>query len=353
MKKYILIFASFLGFLPNVRYLYQAWSHSRLDSFDWIFYLIGLGAIIWGMKDNRPGKLDFSALVTAFISLLLIVGKNYYHVNALSVLGSIGFAWSISCFVGGWAFGYRLLPGFCILVLGTPSSSYYMAKLFMISASVCIIFKFVLAVIICGGVYLNQRYKFLPRKGSCFFVGLSVFTLILILHAKELYFSADSFIVKFKLQVGEFIGRSIIPDANTKRFFATSEVKQYRYFGENSEIAVLAVRCGRNVHEIHPASHCLRTSRWEILSEKIFFVNDKLAVTEIEAVKNSTHILVWVWYSSEEFSTPAFLGFRRRFRVNGVGNYYTYQISVPIIESADASRKVLQNFISTLKQEVE
>ena len=135
--------------------------------------------------------------------------------------------------------------------------------------------------------------------------------------------------------------------ANTKRFFATSTVKQYRYTKGNTDISVLAVKCGNDIHEIHPASHCLRTSFWTVTSEKILYLQDNLAVTEIEAHKYSKHYLIWVWYSGDDFSTPGFLGFRRHFRSSG--NFYTYQISTLIQENSVQSRKILQQFVDSLK----
>ena len=118
---------------------------------------------------------------------------------------------------------------------------------------------------------------------------------------------------------------------------------------DEQEISILAVKCGNNVHEIHPASHCLRTSRWVVNSEKIHLLRHDFAVTEIEANKANTKFLIWVWYSNDEFSTPGFLGFRRRFRPNG--NFYTFQISVPVRSDVETARKFLQEFISVLPQE--
>jgi hypothetical protein len=60
-------------------------------------------------------------------------------------------------------------------------------------------------------------------------------------------------------------------------------------------------------------------------------------------------VLVWVWYSSENFSTPGFLGFRRHFKANG--NYYKYQISIPVYENLEQSRDMLKKFIRVLKRE--
>ena len=106
------------------------------------------------------------------------------------------------------------------------------------------------------------------------------------------------------------------------------------------------MHCGDNIHEIHPASHCLRTSQWKVESEKPYFLQPDFAVTEIEAQKGPIRILVWVWYSGREFSSPSFFGFRRHFRPGG--DYYTCQISIPVTTEVAESRKLLLEFVNAL-----
>ena len=186
------------------------------------------------------------------------------------------------------------------------------------------------------------------RRGTLCFLAALAASGLLLLHSKELYFEGRSFIPEFPAHCGDFWGRTIQPDENTKRFFATSTVKQYRYTKNNVDISVLAVKCGRDIHEIHPASHCLRTSMWTVCSENILYLQDNFAVTEIEAKKGTNHILVWVWYSSEKFSTPGFLGFRRHFTPGG--NYYTCQVSLPLSGTVENTRDELKKFMQALRR---
>ena len=86
---------------------------------------------------------------------------------------------------------------------------------------------------------------------------------------------------------------------------------------------------------------------WTVNAEKILYLQDNLAVTEIDAQKGSDRILVWVWYSSEKFSTPSFLGFRRHFQPDG--NYHTCQISVPLYKDVESGRNELRNFVQALR----
>ena len=91
-------------------------------------------------------------------------------------------------------------------------------------------------------------------------------------------------------------------------------------------------------------------SQWKVESEKPYFLQPDFAVTEIEAQKGPIRILVWVWYSGREFSSPSFFGFRRHFRPGG--DYYTCQISIPVTTEVAESRKLLLEFVNALSHEV-
>ncbi len=349
MKKYILILLAFASFIPSVPYLMQAWRSSRLDSLDWIFYLLTIPAAVWAVRDNKCGKHDWRALFLAIPALFLALTKNFHHVNALSVLGSSVFVWSAAYLAGGWNFAYRLLPCLLLLVLGTPSSSYRMAQMLTLSTAAAMAAKFLIAAVAGMWIYANKRWGKVVKCEAILFSGAALLSCVVLMHADELYYTGDSNIPAFPTHAGNFYGRSITPDENTRRFFATSRVEQFRYLSGSQEISVLAVKCGKDVHEIHPASHCLRTSRWVVTNEKITALRPDFAVTEIDAHRGGTRALIWVWYSNDEFSTPGFLGFRRRFRPDG--NYYTFQISVPVANDIDSARKVLKEFVSVLPQE--
>jgi len=348
MIKIIFILLSFLPLVIHSPYLLQAWSGSRLDHWDWIFYLASIPAAAWAMRSQKIGKCDFYALFLLIPMLMLTAGGSLHHINALSIASAAGVIFAAVWLLGSWAVAYRLLPAAVILLLGTPSSSYQISLLMMCPVWAAWAVKFLLAVLCLIWIWYNRHSGSLIKKGTLCFSAAVLASGFLLLHTRELYFRGVSFIPEFASHCGDFWGRSIQPDANTKRFFVTSTVRQYRYTQNNIDISVLAVKCGKNIHEIHPASHCLRTSLWRVDSEKILYLQDNLAVTEIDAQKGSNHILVWVWYSSEKFSTPGFLGFRRHFKPGE--NYYTYQISVPLYGNIETSRKALKNFVQTLKR---
>ena len=348
MSKIIFILLAFVPLGLHSPYLLQAWRSSRLDQWDWIFYLAAVPAAIWAMRKEKLGKCDFYALFLLIPMLCLTFGESFHHINALLIISAVGVIFSAVWLLGSWTAAYRILPAAVILLLGTPSSSYQLSLLLMCPVYPAWAVKFLLAVLCFGWIWYNKRSETVIRRGTLCFLAALAASGLLLLHSKELYFEGRSFIPEFSAHCGEFWGRNIQADANTKRFFATSTVKQYRYTKNNVDISVLAVKCGRDIHEIHPASHCLRTSMWTVCSENILYLQDNFAVTEIEAKKGTNHILVWVWYSSEKFSTPGFLGFRRHFKPGG--NYYTFQVSLPLSGTVENTRKELKKFMQALRR---
>ncbi len=349
MIKLIVILLSVLPLCLQGPYLYQAWSSSRLDHYDWIFYLTGVVSVFYAVRKEKFGKCDFFALFLLIPMLLLTFGGSYHHINALSAASGVGVIFAAVWLLGAWRLAYCVLPSVFIMLLGTPSSSYQLSLLLMCPVWAAWLVKFILALCCLIWIWCSKYYGYFIKCGTLWFVSAVLASGFLLLHTKELYFEGKSFTPEFAARCGDFWGRSIQIDANTKRFFATSTAKQYRYTRNNIDISVLAVQCGSNIHEIHPASHCLRTSLWTVHSEKILYLQDNFAVTEIDAEKGMTRILVWVWYSSDKISTPNFLGFRRHFRSNG--KHFTYQISVPVYGDVQAGRSVLQEFFQQLQKE--
>lgn len=348
MTKIILIILSFLPLCLHSPYLWQAWNGSRLDHWDWIFYLCAVPGALWALRSEKMGKCDFYALFLLIPMLFLSGGTSFHHINALAVAASVGVIFGCVWLLGAWQLAYRILPAAFIMLLGTPSSSYQLSLLMMCPVWGAWGVKFLLGVLCFVWIWYNKRYGIVVKRGTLCFSAAALASSFLLLHTKELYIEGKSFIPEFPARCGEFWGRTIQPDFNTKRFFATSTVRQYRYTKNNTDISVLAVQCGRNIHEIHPASHCLRTSMWTVNAEKTLWVQHDLAVTEIDAQKGANRILVWVWYSSDKFSTPGFLGFRRHFTPGK--EYYTYQISVPLGHNAEESRRELKNFVQALRR---
>ena len=349
MIKIILMFISAVPLFLHSPYLLQAWCGSRLDHWDWIFYILAAVAAVLAVRQEKIEKCDYYGLLLLIPMLFLTFSTTWHNVNALGVAAAAGVIYAVCWFCGSWKFAYNLLPAAIILLLGTPSSSYQLSLLLMCPVWAAWLVKFILAMLCFGWIYGNRRFGWLVKRGTLFFVAATICSGLLLLHTRELYFEGKSFVPEFSAHIGDYWGRSIQPDENTRRFFASSTVKQFRYTKNNTDISVLFVKCGNDIHEIHPASHCLRTSQWTVISEKILYLQDNFAVTEIDAKKGASRYLVWVWFSSDKFSTPGFLGFRKNFRRNG--NYYTCQISIPVYNDINNSRAELKKFVNLLRKE--
>ena len=349
MKKIVLMLCSLIPLCLQVPYLLNAWRTSRLDQWDWLFYLLAIPAFLWACRKEKIEKCDWWALLLLVPALFLALTPFLHKVNALAVASSAVCIYSAVWLIASWRFAYRISPAIMILLLGTPSSSYGISLLLMSPVWAAWMVKFLLAALSFGWIFCNKRFDFQLKKGTICFLAVILASCFLMIHSKDIYFEGKTFVPEFTRNTGDFWGRRIEPDEKTKRFFVSSTVRQFRYTRANTDVSVLAVKCGADIHEIHPASHCLRTSFWTIHSEKTLYLQDNFAVTEIDAEKGPTRCLIWVWYSSNDFSTPGFLGFRRHFRVGG--DYYTYQISTAIHEDIQQSRKVLQEFIQSLKHD--
>ena len=247
MKKSVFMLCSSALLFYQMPYLFSAWRFSRLDQWDWLFYLLAIPAIFWAQRQEKIGKCDWTALFLLIPMLLLAVTPFYHHINAVAVASSVIFIFSAVWLIASWQFACRILPGIVILLLGTPSSSYVTALLLMIPVWAAWLVKFMLAILSLGWIACNKRFAWQIRKGALAFVVMCIVSSFLLLHSREIYFEGKSFVPEFSSHVGEFWGRSIEPDANTRRFFATSTVKQYRYTRGNADISVLAVKCGNDI----------------------------------------------------------------------------------------------------------
>ena len=347
MKKIPFLLISFIPLCMQIPYLLSAWRSSRLDQWDWLFFILSACAAVYACRKEKTDKCDWTSLFLLTPTLFLALTPHYHKVNAIAAASSMAVIFATVWLLFSWRFASRILPAAVILLMGTPSSSYAVSLILMCPVWMSWTVKLLVSALCFVWIFCNKRFAWQLKKGSLCFTAALLSSGFLLLHSKELYFEGRSFVPEFSGHVGRYWGRSIEPDENTKRFFVSGTVKQYRYTADDTDISVLAVKCGSDIHEIHPASHCLRTSFWTIHSEKTLYLQNDFAVTEVDAQKGKKRYLLWVWYSSDKFSTPGFLGFRKHFR-NGE-NRYTYQISTRISKDSDTAGKVLKDFIQSLK----
>ena len=117
MIKLLLLLLSVVPLAVHSPYLLQAWSSSRLDHWDWIFYLAAIPAAAWAAHKEKLEKCDFFALFLLIPMLLLTVGGSYHHINAILTASAVGVIFAAVWLLGAWKIAYRILPAAMIMLL--------------------------------------------------------------------------------------------------------------------------------------------------------------------------------------------------------------------------------------------
>ena len=112
------------------------------------------------------------------------------------------------------------------------------------------------------------------------------------------------------------------------------------------------MKCGDDIHKIHPASHCLRSGGAVIQSEAVVTHampdGRELSVTEIRSKLRGTQILTFVWYTGPEKTLGSYFKFRSCWSASK--QWYSYQVVTEIYENnEEAARKFLLDLLSRLK----
>ena len=212
MIKNILLICSLIPLAFQSKYLLTAWNNSRLDQWDWIFYLLSIVAFFFGYKKEKINKCDYSSLLLVVIMLVLSFTTNFHKINALSVASSVAFIFAYTWFIASWSFASNLLPAITILALGTPSSTYAISLLLMCPVWMTWVIKFILAISSFGWLAYINYSNIQLKKGTLLFTLATICSCFLLLHSKEIYFEGKSFIPNFSTYVGKFWGRKIQPD---------------------------------------------------------------------------------------------------------------------------------------------
>ena len=138
-----------------------------------------------------------------------------------------------------------------------------------------------------------------------------------------------------------------------QRFFRTSDAHQFAYANTSNAVSVLSVKIGDDVHEIHPATHCLRSGGWFVEADSLRRVElpgreSPLQVTEAVVTKGGARALVWIWYSTGELSVGSFLRFRQLYSRDGGWHGFQVMTSIgPGERSLESERKALAAFLAS------
>ena len=346
----VLIFIPWLFRLP---YLLSAWKSSPADRMDWIFpvwFLIWFLWIIFGKPSGETAKR--TANRTDWILLFsgaAITGAGYsLSIHMIQIAGSVFFAWRGCVLIYGGKTGEKLLFPFIILLFATASSNYWISSFCGIGIRTAWLLKTAFSFLLTAAAAMPLRVRSEPL------LFLSVLGFGLILWQETGHFAQSSPPLQPRFSVfpdrkSGFVGRSIRPAEAMIRFFRSGEIACYQFADDSRTYQVLDVRCGRNIHEIHPAGHCLRSSGAEIRSEKrreYRIRGRNYHLREIFAAGRFSRELVVVWYSDRNLSVGSFLAFRNRWSAET--DWHAYQISVRLDHDPDAARKGIRKLLETL-----
>lgn len=354
-KPILLNVLAFLGCLPlliNTRYVINAWAYSPMDQRDYVFlaaFLISSTAVLLFARQSKPSFQLRIALATLVFFLGFVLCK-VISLNSGAIITGIMFWWTLIWYLKGWSLAYLLLPSFCTLLLASVSSTYWICVFFGISPEIVFALKVAVTIILAIITVLNIRLNWEPRQGIVIFAIAMTAAVVLLLQLGNVTDTYPALRLNFAPKVDQFIGREIDETEAFNRFFKYSDAHNYKYADDMDVFTLLMVNCGNNIHEIHPASHCLRSGGWEIESEQMieYQIDGKpLCVTEVKGHFDYRTIILWVWYTNDKISTGNFICFRRLWRPNS--NWATYQIGVDNNGDLEESRQALEKLVTALK----
>lgn len=313
MKLGVLALAA-IPFALKVAYLMRAWVTSPVDriniglygSLSLLFVVIAVAAKLqWRFLTVKPMKRSRSLRLAAIPIVFYAIGV-VWSVNALQLIAAVGFLWAVAWGLYGRVSGLMLAPAAVCAVLAVPGSLYWISR--------------------AGQAFTGETVAaFVPA------------------------FSPDS-------QKG-YLGREIEPDAAFMRFFRTSNARQFAYANVSNAVSVLSVSIGKDVHEIHPATHCLRSGGWFVEADGLRRValpgrEAPLLVTEAIVQKGGSRALVWIWYSTDKLSLGSFLRFRQLYSRDVAWHGFQVMTSVGADgPSLDRARHMLAAFLSSVSRE--
>ena len=320
-RSLILLGLAFLPWLAQLPYMISAWRSSPLDHLDWIFVAIFPGFLIWGFL-RRPEKADDSGRsrllwLPLLAGVLVTVAGMVFSIRMTAILGSILLAWGMFIAVLGKDKGGILVLPFALLALGTTSSTYALSVVTGWSGDRVFLLKLAAAALLTVAAALPWRFRPEPWL---FLLGLGG-GLLYVVYAPGLTASAPPLRPDFTPRPGGSGGligaKQPLPD-EMRRFFRKSEVNFLVYADDRQSYQVLEVRCPRDIHEIHPASHCLKSGGAAVLTETgVPYRIHNRSIPLLEIVSSTPgrgrefHV---VWYSDRNCSVASFPAFRVRWR---------------------------------------
>ena len=346
-------FLAGIPFFCTLPYTVGSWKVSPMDRFNWIFHLVFLflaACSVPSVKDSAVrSKPDWFALPAVAAAAAIYAAGIFKHIYLIRILGGVGFWWTGIWFFCGWSAAWAMLPAFGALSLGSTSSTFLLCNRLLISPTTALICKLAAAVVCVAVCMVLILTEFVMKREVFWFLLAAGVILAGTVLSRGGTSSADPFRPDLASPPEGVHVREIPLSEDTIRFFEGSEAHQYQVSDGVSTCSALVVKCGSDIHKIHPASHCLRSGGAVIRDESIVMRQlpdgRSLPVTEIHSTVHGNPLLTFVWYTGPEETTGSFFAFRRKWSASE--EWRSYQFVVPVQDGfEEAARKLLLDLLS-------
>ncbi|MBP5585333.1 MAG: hypothetical protein J6Y92_03140 [Lentisphaeria bacterium] len=346
-------FLAGIPFFCTLPYTVNSWRSSPMDRLNWIFLLAFLPVAACGapaMKDSAKQKgFDWFALLASAAAAVLYATGIVKQIHMIRILAGTWFWWTGVWFFCGWKAAWAMIPAFGVLSLGCTSSTFLLCRHLLIQPRTAFFLKLgaaALCAVVCAVLTLTD---YVMKREVFWFLLAAGAILTGTLTSRGPDKTAAAFLPDFSSPVAGFTTEETPLSEDTIRFFEGAAVHQYAVADGIFRASILAVKCGDDIHKIHPASHCLRSGGAEILSESVVVHTlpdgRSLPVTEIHSRIRGTPALTFVWYTGPKETTGSFYTFRRKWSPSEP--WYSYQIVTEIYDgNENSARKFLLNLLS-------
>ena len=351
-KRFTGAFLAGIPFFFTLPYTVNSW-HSPMDRRNWIFLLAFLPVAMCSLpavKDSAKQKgFDWFALLASAATAAVYAAGIVKQIYMIRILAGTWFWWTGVWFFCGWKAAWAMIPAFGVLSLGCTSTTFLMCRHLMIQPRTALFLKLGAAALCALGCAVITLTDYVMKREVFWFLLAAGAILTGTLTSRGTAKTAAPFRPDFSAPVEGFTTTETALSEDTVRFFEGATVHQYEVTDGIFRASVLAVKCGNDIHKIHPASHCLRSGGAEILSESVVMHTlpdgRSLPVTEIHSRIRGTPALTFVWYTGPKETTGSFYAFRRKWSPSEP--WYSYQIVTGIYDgNENAARKFLLNLLS-------
>ena len=346
-------FLAGIPFFCTLPYTVHSWKTSPMDRMNWIFllaFLLVAACAVPAVVDSvKQRKYDWFALLATAATAVLFATGIMKQIYLFRILAGTWFWWTGIWFFCGWKAAWATIPAFGALSLGCTSTTFLMCRHLLIQPQTALFLKLGVAVLCAAVCAVLMLTDYIMKREVFWFLLAAGAILTGTLVSRGAGKTAAAFRPDLTATVEGFKTTEMPLSEDSIRFFEGATVHQYAVTDGVFHASILEVKCGDDIHKIHPASHCLRSGGAEILSEKVvmYIMPDgrSLPVTEIRSSIHGTPILTFVWYTGPEETIGSFYTFRRKWSPSK--QWYSYQVVTEIYDGKeDTARRFLLNLLS-------